>query len=217
MIGEVVPSHTLKRGDCLSLLGEKYGFFWQTIWAHEKNQQLRQIRANPNVLEPGDVVFIPDIRLRSESCATGCVHEFRLKGVPARFVLYLRDSDGSPPVGLQWKLQVTGGETYTGTTEGDALISKVIPPDCPSIKLTVSTPDGDEEYDFDLGCLQPVDTVEGIKARLLNLGFFSGEPDSNLDDQTKTAISHFQLSRGLPASGELDDTTRAALSQAHVS
>ncbi|MGB9698788.1 MAG: LysM peptidoglycan-binding domain-containing protein [Thermodesulfobacteriota bacterium] len=55
-----MPEYTVKQGDCLSSIGEKYGIFWEKIWNQPKNDKLKEKRKNPNILYPGDVIFIPD-------------------------------------------------------------------------------------------------------------------------------------------------------------
>ena len=55
--------------------------------------------------------------------------------------------------------------------------------------------------------------VEALEERLAALGF-EIEPDRFFDWQTQKALSDFQSERGLPASGELDEATIAALGRA---
>jgi N-acetylmuramoyl-L-alanine amidase len=63
-----MPSHTVKQGDCISSIAHETGFFWETLWNHPDNAKLKQLRKNPNALLPGDVVSIPDQRVKQESC-----------------------------------------------------------------------------------------------------------------------------------------------------
>jgi hypothetical protein len=53
--------HTVKRGETLSSIASKYGLSrWEEIYHHPANADFRQKRRNPNLLFPGDVVFVPD-------------------------------------------------------------------------------------------------------------------------------------------------------------
>jgi len=61
-----------------------------------------------------------------------------------------------------------------------------------------------------LGELEPVDTDEGVRARLNSLGYAA---DDN-PDILEIAIGQFQLDNGFEPTGTIDDQTRKALAQA---
>jgi peptidoglycan hydrolase-like protein with peptidoglycan-binding domain len=50
-----------------------------------------------------------------------------------------------------------------------------------------------------------------VQQRLNNLGYDAGPPDGQLTPQTQGAIRQFQSDVGLPASGQADASTVAAL------
>jgi hypothetical protein len=63
--------HTVVQGEYLSKIARNYGFSdYRTIWEHPKNAALKQARQNPNVLFPGDRLFIPDIPILVRTAAT---------------------------------------------------------------------------------------------------------------------------------------------------
>ena len=74
--------YIVKQSDCISSIAFKYGFFPDTIWNDSKNSKLKQDRKDPNVLLPGDEVYIRDKEEKEESCASEERHSFRKKGVP---------------------------------------------------------------------------------------------------------------------------------------
>ena len=95
-------------GDCLSSIAFARGFFWETLWNLGENAELKNKRKDPNILHPGDVLHIPDLRLKEESCATENEYKFKLKGVPAKLKLKLmrpkpkekkKESSSSPAPG----------------------------------------------------------------------------------------------------------------------
>jgi hypothetical protein len=55
-----MPDYTVQRGDSLSLIARRFHLpNWQTIYHHAQNAAFRQARPNPNLIYPGDVVFVP--------------------------------------------------------------------------------------------------------------------------------------------------------------
>jgi hypothetical protein len=55
-----VQPYVIKQGDFLLLLAHKFGFDADTVWQDPSNADLSKLRSNPNVLAPGDVLYIPD-------------------------------------------------------------------------------------------------------------------------------------------------------------
>jgi N-acetylmuramoyl-L-alanine amidase len=211
----MAQSWTVKDGDCLAVIAEETGLFWETIWNHPGNARLRNTGRSPTVLLPGDVVHVPDKRRREEVCSTARRHVFRVNGVPVKFSVRLLDSEGEPRAGLRYSLDVDGSVTK-GTVEDDGVISKTIPAKAQKATLTVEDPiDGEEKYEFQLGFLNPVEDVKGLQSRLKNLGFYEGEPNGTVDEKTKAALAKFQAQSGVPATGETDAATSEALRQKH--
>jgi hypothetical protein len=208
--------YTVQEGDCLSSIAETFGFFWETLWDHANNAELRQSRQDPNTLVPGDHVFIPDIRIKEEAGQTTLVHTFRLKGVPVYLNFRVLDEEGTPRAGVQYTLSVDGAEKK-GVTPEDGLIAEVIPPKAAKATLTLHDEDGDEEYEFLLGNLEPVERPKGLQARLLNLGYMKGDITGQIDDATHRALELFQLAHQMEPTGQPDDATLAALAQLHES
>ncbi len=80
-------NHTIRQGECIESLADRYGFYPETIWKHGDNSELRDLRKDQNILQPGDVVVIPDLTIREESAETEKKHTFRRRGVPAKLRL----------------------------------------------------------------------------------------------------------------------------------
>jgi hypothetical protein len=208
-------NHTVKKGECLSSIADQYGFFWETLWVLPENRKLRELRRNPNVLLENDKVFIPEKRLREESCATGGKHVFQLKGVPVKVVFRVLDVAGNPRAGEPYSLDVDGKQK-SGTVPDDGIVSQKVPPTAKQAKLKVGEGDREDEFVFDLGHLDPVEMPSGVRARLRNLGFYNGAiSDAAYDADAQEAIRRFQESAGLPESGDMDAATQQALLEKH--
>jgi len=55
----IAGNYTVVRGDSLSSIGQRHGVDWNKIYNHPSNIAFRTKRPNPNLIEPGDVIFIP--------------------------------------------------------------------------------------------------------------------------------------------------------------
>ena len=204
-----MPQYTVKQGDCISSIADRNGLFWEQLWNHPSNASLKASRKDPNVLRPGDVVYVPDKREKTETGATDQLHRFRKKGVPAKLRLRLLDED-EPLANQHYTLEIDG-QTFSGTTDSDGRIEQSIPPSAKQGKLVVG--DRRDEYALDLGHIDPISEVSGVQERLNNLGYDCGAPDGVLGPRTRTAIREFQKAMGLRETGETDDQTRRRLEQ----
>jgi len=207
-----MPEYIVKQGDCLSSIGHKYGIFWEKIWNHPKNAKLRAKRQDPNIIYPGDVLFIPDKEEKEESAATEQRHRFKVKGVPAKLKLRILE-DEEPRANVNYTL-VIDGRIYNGTTDRDGKIEQTIPPNAQKGVLIL---EGDTPIILQLGQLDPIDTITGVQARLLNLNFDCGEVNGRETPQLEKALIEFQKKYNLPVTGRIDETTRNKLLKIHGS
>ncbi len=212
--------HTVQQGECLSSIARRYGFSrYQTIYDHPENAEFKRRRPNPNVIYPGDVLYIPDRELGQSSHATDQRHNFQLRRQPVMLRLCVRDDQHQPYANTRYRLRV-GDRTWEDTTDGQGKLEKEIPADAEEGELTIfpagSSPQ-DPGYGFPLsiGELNPPEEVSGIKGRLSNLGFDCGAIDDSIDEATQEALRAFQARFGLQQTGEIDQATRNKLRELH--
>jgi hypothetical protein len=208
-------NYVVRDGDCLLSISERTGHFWQTLWEHVANMDLRLIREDPAVLYPGDQLFVPELRTREENAPTDQRHRYVRKGVPAKMrIQFLRD--GQPKANVSYKLEIDGtlGE---GSTDSTGTVEVFIPPGAAHGSITVGEGDDTEFFELELGRLDPIDTVAGAQARLHNLGFSPGRTTGSMNPDTVRAVLEYQKANGLDETGELDDATRRSLLQMHGS
>jgi hypothetical protein len=205
-----VPQHVVQQGECVSSIAKHYGFEWKRIWNLAENSNLRLKRKNPNILHPGDTLFVPEKQPRNEDRSTDAVHQFRLKGTPCKLRIRLL-SAGKPMANEPYKLIV--GTLLEGTTDGDGLLEQIIPEEATSGKLLV----GKHllELRLDIGHLDPITEVSGVQARLNNLGFHCGPVDGLLGPMTRSAIYTFQETYDLEMTGAPDQPTQDKLKERH--
>ncbi len=199
--------HLVKQGECIESIAFKHGFHWRTIWEDPGNAQLNRTCMTPNILKPGDEVYIPQKRTKSESCLTEQRHRFKLKGVPSKVQLRLVDAAGNLRTGLSYKLEVQDGPTYQGKIPEDGWIKHSIPPEAKAAKLELVAEEFTEEYVLQLGGLDPIYELTGVQQRLQNLGYSLSDPAGVFGPATEAALRNFQAAHGLIASGEADSPT----------
>ncbi len=203
--------YTVQQKECLANLAAQFGFSWKTIWNHPQNAQLKQKRKNPNVLLPGDLLFIPERKLKEVSAASQQLHKFKKKREKVMFRLRLLE-EGEPRRNVDYTLQV-GDLTLRGTTNGDGKLEHEIPADATEAVLTTA----EDSYSFQLGGLDPVEEISGMQHRLQNLGYLAEAADGELNDSTRAALRDFQEKNGLTVNGEFTDETKNKLLELHGS
>lgn len=200
-----------KEGDCISSIAEENGLFWETVWRHPNNAELRQVRQDPNVLYPRDRVFIPTPHEKIEEVQTEQRHRFRRKGVPAKARFRFLDEDGQPRGDVEYILDIDG-ELTQGHTDADGYIEVSIPPTARKGTITLREGESEETYAFSLGTMDPVSEESGARKRLNNLGYDCGVGQ---DDRFEEVLKEFQYNHDLEVSGKLDEATQKALLEAH--
>lgn len=207
--------HRVRQGDCVVGIAYDNGLLPDHVWDHRQNQELKRRRADRNVLLPGDRVYVPNKRPKVESIATGAQHTYRKKGTPERFQLQMM-RNGQPRAGIPYLLDIPGAKPRQGTTDGDGWIRASIPPNAKKGTLTLRD-EQDEVYELLLGHLDPKDDLAGVQKRLMNLGYFTGEPDGKTSPETEQALRTYQGANGLSVTGKADEDTIKALKNDHYS
>ncbi len=166
--------YVAKSGDCISSIAFKNGFFWETIWNHGNNSALKDLRKDPNILMPGDKVFIPEKVKKVLDIANEATHTYKLKGVPAKLKLrFLQPPDPPPqeeggdaggesdesnyhepeleenkvemvPVANVPYVLDIDGVLSDGQTDGDGCVELPIPPNAKKGKITLRPPEKPE-------------------------------------------------------------------------
>jgi N-acetylmuramoyl-L-alanine amidase len=211
----MAQTYTVKQGDHLFGIAEANGFHdYHILWDHPQNADLKKLRQNPNILLPGDQVFVPDPEIREESRPTNKKHSFEVNNQKLQLRLVLEDIYEKPIAGAACDLMVEG-EIHNLTTNGRGLIELEIPGKAKNGTLVVKadqTPFRNVEIPIKIGSLDPIDTPSGQEARLENLGYFPGQDDPVAFE---SAVEEFQCDNGLTVDGICGPATQAKLKQVY--
>ena len=148
---------------------------------------------------PGDMVFVPDKRIKEVSEPTNQVHKFRCKNTPEKFRIQLL-IDEEPRAGEEYELEIEGLK-FSGKTDSQGRIEQSIPPNAKNGKLLLAN--GEEVYQLQLGNLNPSDEITGAQGRLWNLGLYFGPIDGKMSDELEEAIQEFQFAKNIEPDGKL--------------
>ncbi|GJJ00750.1 hypothetical protein RugamoR64_12880 [Duganella rhizosphaerae] len=209
--------HSVKRGECVSKIAERYGFFPQTIWDHPANAALKQQRHdNMHILCEEDKVVIPAIRPTAVTVAAGDQVTLRRLGVPRRLRIRFLHFDDTPRAQVPYLLSLATDKQspqpdIAGMTDDLGFVDQPVPAGTVQATITLHPGTWPEIHVFNIGSTYPIDEVSGWQTRLNNLGYDCGAEDQQSGPKTRAAIRDFQEARNLAQTGEMDEPTKAAL------
>jgi len=211
IVGGSAKEHVIAEGDSTSSVASKYGFDPATIWADPDNAALKQLRAHPNLLLPGDSLAIPARKRKTIGLATDQIHTFKRKGTRTLVAVQVFDGDKAR-ANQEWKLEV-GDQSSNGTSDGDGVVEVWVAPTDRTGTLTIGTDKLQLQLNFDR--LHPASESSGVQQRLASLGFWVELPDQDQAERLVAAILSFQVRVGLDPTGKIDDATRTKLVDLH--
>jgi hypothetical protein len=210
--GALVPI-VVRQTDYLKKLADRFGFDADAVWNQARNAGLRQ-RRDPNLLEPGDILWAPRAAGPSGAPSPRAVDK-----VKTTFLRLTFSTGGGPRFDEAFKATRAGLQVEGRTDLGGTLI--------------IDVPVGLREFDIlfvkanylqpvIVGQMDPIDEPSGIRKRLQHLGFrtwtATGE-DSDEDAEAidREALRRFQAANKLEATGVADEATKVALVRVHGS
>jgi hypothetical protein len=217
----VAGYYTVKQGEYVSSIAARNGFpDYTIIWNDPNNAALKRLRKSPNILLPGDQLFVPDVRQRQELRATDKLHRFKVKLEKISLHIVLKDADGKAISDEPYTLAIEG-KTFEGTTDGGGAINQPIDVGQENGLLTLSRLE--QTFSLKMGHLDPIKeeeseaVVSGVQARLNNLGFNCGPVTNEVSDDIVDALTQFQKAYSLRTTGEMDAPTVSKLQDLHGS
>lgn len=203
--------YVIRQGDFITKLAARFGFDAGTVWSDPKNADLKKIRSSPEVLCPGDVLYIPEPKPKFLPVVVGAVNTFT-GTVPTATVRLKLQHEGKPLANVACRLEGAGqAEPLELTTGGDGSLTFCVPVHCDTALVVIDDPPA--RHPIFPGHMDPHEVSSGIRQRLVNLGYLD---DAGADPETTAgSLAVFQSDSGLEPTGELDEPTRAMLIDAH--
>ena len=211
-----MSEYKVKDGDTLTRIANMNGFSVETIWNHSKNKELKGKRKDPDILFVGDIVFIPGKGIKKEDCVLNKINKYHKKDTHNNFQVMLLDGEDKPRKNLEYIIQAED-RFYKGKTDSEGKTEQhLIPSFVEKVVLTIKSKNKDEieeEYVFNIGHLDPVDTIQGIQQRLNHLGYNCGDSDGDCGEFTSLALSRFQADNDIEPDGNISDETKNKLTE----
>lgn len=208
--------YKVQPGDYLSKIAHEHGIAdWKAVYNHPQNASFRQLRPNPNLIAPGDELFIPDRGSKSLPAQTGSPGRFKAHRASNTLQVKLLDHAGSPLANHDCKLEYDGA-SHAVKTDGSGVLHATVPPSLDEAVLRI---DG-IEMTLAIGHLNPMERcpdngVSGVQGRLSNLGYYAGAIDGLGGARTRAAVRAFRKANGLRESEDIDQTLIDALRSKH--
>jgi len=123
-----------------------------------------------------------------------------------------------PRAKAPYVLEIDGRTVAQGMTDADGNLECSIPPDAQRGRLIVERGTPDELIvPLNLGHLDPIEEVGGVKQRLGNLSYGCEDRGDGLTPEFVAALRAFQAKFELKVTGEVDNVTRQKLKELHGS
>ena len=219
--------YVVQPGDYLAKIANALRFVAEDVWKHPKNAALATIRS-PNVLNPGDVLYVPDVTPTPLPLKRGQSNTYVSEVPEVELVFTLRLVDGTVLRNEPYVVEGLAAE-YSSKSKDDGVVSFSVPIEVTQVHLLLF--DRTLRIPILVGHLDPVETLSGQRARLENLGFHAALTTLAADEAHESGdaagpgeaeavargLSAFQFAKQLPVTGLPDKATLAALLAAHGS
>jgi Putative peptidoglycan binding domain len=212
--------YVIRQGDYLTKLAHTMGFNADSVWNDDKNKDLKDKRQDPNQLQPGDILQVPDEPKARLPIIVGSTNNYvaRIPKVPVVLRLQI---GGEILVKEPFVIHGVGKKPIEGATDEHGYLSTEVPVHVRELEVELT--ERNRTLRVRVGNMDPMNELSGLQKRLTHLGFYqpsyAGTENYEACDpkQIMAALAAFQSSKKLPATGRLDDDTAKALVDAHGS
>ncbi len=191
----------IRQGDYLASLAHQFSFDANAVRSDPKNATFRQLRPDPNILYPTDILYIPDQNgsPTMKTLATGTTNTFVSDAPSVTVTHQFAGVGGSTYACAAYTVQELEQLTVLVTDENGVATFKV--PVTLDTATVVFTKTG-ESCPLSIGALDPIDTLSGIFARLQNLGYILENAQFDPTDLDFLRVVLLTLKTFHPGSGD---------------
>jgi hypothetical protein len=215
--------YVVRQGDYLTAVAHRHDTTVDEIWGLPENAKLVANRPNPEILAPGDLLYLPSPNPRWQSLTVGATNVLNASVPVVTLRVVLVDAEGSPLAGKAVTTTPTLGVDPL-STDGAGLLELQVP--ILYKVVTVVVTETQQHFALRVGTLDPHDADTGVLSRLRHMGHVGEELNfvgmrphlRNLDAQglsLSAAVRSFQAGRGDEPTGDIDDQLRADIRDAH--
>ncbi|TKD11750.1 LysM peptidoglycan-binding domain-containing protein [Polyangium fumosum] len=207
-----MKSYVIRQGDYLAKIALRFGIAADEIWKHPKNSELRAKR-KPNLLVPGDVLFVPEPARPSLPFRCGTTNRYKadVPKVPVRVTFQV----GGKAIANE-PYEVEGlAAPQTGESDASGKVTLQVPAHVREVRVRFTKMG--MVFPVMIGDMEPIDEPSGVRKRLEHLGYMQGLEMFDADKRLRIALASFQRATGLHVSEEADEATKEALVSAHGS
>jgi len=210
----MLKPYVIRQGDYLSKLGPARGFNPETAWADPKNDPIRKKRTSMNMLQPGDVVWLPDEPRPRLPVAGGSTNAYTAR-IPKVTVKLKLQVGGVALAKEPYVIRGVGPEPIDGATDENGFLSAKVKVHVREFEVELTK--RKRSLRVRVGDMDPINELTGVQKRLTHLGFYlptkTGTENFEALDarQIVSAIRAFQSSKGIKVTGKMDDETSKAL------
>jgi hypothetical protein len=168
-----VKPYVICQGDYLLSLAYRFSFDADAVWNDPKNADVKQARKDPNMLCPGDILYIPETKPTKYALAVGATNSFVANPTLVPVTVTFADAAfASQACTIQ---ELTNLGALATDAAGALTCSVPVTLEAATIHFTKL----DMTHVLKIGHLDPPDTLFGVYQRLQNLGFIA--PDARYD------------------------------------
>lgn len=210
--------YVVRQGDHLARLAYIHGFDAAEVWNHERNAELRAMGRTPEILAPGDVLYLPLKPKEGLSFSAFTSNRYRAQVPKVKVAMVFKDADrvlANEPYEIHGLgTDGSSGQGETRSTDGQGKVELELP--VTTREVTIVFPNQNVAYEVRVGDMDPVTEIMGIQKRLENLGYFPRTEDNGAEAAYMSgAVSAFQKRHGLSPTGTIDEKTSQLLKDEH--
>ncbi len=190
-------------------LAWRTGVSTSDVWDDPRNRGLRAQGRTPAILAPGDLIHLPT-HLRPMRIVPGTTNSFRAIIPAFRTRLRLvKDDSFTPWASTKLSIRMGTSPPREAATDSSGWVELEVP--VTTSWIVIELVDQAVQVDLEVGGLDPITTIDGVRMRLCLLGGYHGRMRGEIDESLKAALRTYQHHRSLDVTGEPDDATRARL------